>query len=128
MKNKYLILLIFIFILSLASCNKKTIQENHVHDFLDATCLEASICKECDEEIGNSLGHDFEKVESVSSTCLFDGYEFYKCTRCNYAKTETVESKGHDLTEIELLPTCTEKGMYTTKCINCDYQVDHDIP
>ena len=128
MKNKYFILIIFILLISLTSCKKEPISKIHEHEYLDATCLKPSICKTCNEEKGTSLGHNFEKVQSVNPTCLFNGYDLYKCTRCNYTKTETVKSTGHDLTEIELLPTCTEKGMYTTKCINCDYQVDHNIP
>ena len=128
MKNKYFILIVFILLILLAGCKKESIPSIHEHDYLEATCLKPSICKTCGEEMGTSLGHDFEKLESVSPTCLFDGYDLYKCTRCNNTKTETVKSTGHNLTEIELLPTCTEKGMYTTKCINCDYQVDHVIP
>ena len=128
MKNKYFIFIITILFLSLTGCNKKTICEKHGHDFLDATCLDAQICKNCNEETGTSLGHDLKKTESVKASCLVDGYDLYKCTRCDYTKKESFASIGHDLTEIVLRSTCTEKGMYTTKCINCDYQVDHDIP
>ena len=91
MKIKYLFVIIIILLIT-TGC-KKSICEKHGHDYLEATCLNPSICKNCDEQVGTSLGHNFEKVETINPTCLSDGYNFYKCTRCNYKKMETIESK-----------------------------------
>lgn len=82
----------------------------------------------CKKNMCEKNGHDLEKIESVNPTCLLDGYDLYKCTRCDYTNKEIVNSTGHDLTEIELLPTCTEEGNHTIKCINCEYKEEYSVP
>ena len=60
-KRKLLVVLgITFFCLSFTGCKKKTVCEKKGHDFSDATCLEASKCKECGEVNGFSLGHDLK--------------------------------------------------------------------
>ena len=124
MNNKKILAVIGITILclSFSGCKKKSICEKNGHDFLDATCLEASKCKNCDEVKGSSLGHDLMKTETVNPTCFEDGYDLYKCTRCGYNEKETVLSTGHSLIYTTVTPTCTLNGVTIESCENCDYE------
>ena len=132
MNNKKLLVVlgITIFCLSFTGCKKKTVCEKNGHDFSDATCLEASKCKECGEVSGSSLGHNLKKNETVNPTCLTDGYDLYKCTRCDYTEKETILSTGHSLiyyTDNNVL-TCTSGVVSTETCEHCDYSKETITP
>ena len=130
-KRKLLVVLgITFFCLSFTGCKKKTVCEKNGHDFSDATCLEASKCKECGEVNGSSLGHDLKKNETVNPTCLTDGYDLYKCTRCDYTEKETILSIGHSLiydTNNNSL-TCTSGIVTVESCEHCDYKKEIITP
>lgn len=69
----------------------------------EATCeesgskhIECSVCKEVIEtkEI-KSLGHNYELVNTVSSTCATNGYKEYVCSECGDSYKEDLPLKKH---------------------------------
>lgn len=49
---------------------EKTGQEEHVHNFVEATCETPKTCIECGEEVGEPLGHDWiEATKTNPKTC-----------------------------------------------------------
>ena len=70
------------------------------HDFADATCTSAKVCKICGVEEGEPLGHDWQ-----AATCT-------KPKTCKRCKLTEGKSNGH-----EMLPAnCT----YPKRCKNCN--------
>lgn len=75
----------------------------------EATCTEdgeqALVCKTCEAPLYNpsfnrvieKLGHDItELVKNVKPTCVEEGYDLYKCTRCDETSTtKTADPTGN---------------------------------
>ncbi len=68
--------------------------------------------------------HRFELDEMKDSTCHERGYISLRCSLCAFIyKTRYTPMTEHDFSEervTEKLPTLTEKGLDTIKCVNCD--------
>ncbi|MBC8528380.1 hypothetical protein H8699_02865 [Christensenellaceae bacterium NSJ-44] len=90
----------------------------HQHDWTQATCTEAAVCKECGETQGEPLGHDW-----AQATCT----EPKTCTRCG--KT-TGSPAGHQVTEwiTETEASCTAAGVEKGVCTACGETLSQEIP
>ncbi|MCH5199187.1 MAG: hypothetical protein J1E34_09820, partial [Oscillospiraceae bacterium] len=72
---------------------------------------------------GSALGHKFEWVIDVDSTCTSTGIMYEKCVNCGETRNENtvIDRKSHKLSETKKNePTCTTAGnieYYT--CLNC---------
>lgn len=107
---------------------------------LAPTCLvmgeERSDCSICDhfetKEIAK-LAHTEEAVPEKVPTCTETGLTAgIKCSVCGEAiiSQKTVSAKGHTLgewTEVRV-PTCSEKGLETAECSECDHTETRSIP
>ena len=88
------------------------------HDWNPATCTEPLICKNCGEEKGEPLGHDYAFKDFTWEGDEIKGYTKatanYECTRDSSHK-DTI--KIHHLIEGTKQPTCTEDGGTTYTAI-----------
>ena len=95
---------------------------NNKKESIAATCTESgkdiytcTLCGNKEEKVGAApLGHNFEKyVYNNDATCIKNGTETAKCTRCN--KTNTREAKGSALghkpiADKDVEPDCVNPG------------------
>ena len=95
---------------------------NNKKESIAATCTESgkdiytcTLCGNKEEKVGAApLGHNFEKyVSNNDATCIKNGTETAKCTRCN--KTNTREAKGSALghkpiADKDVEPDCVNPG------------------
>ena len=95
---------------------------NNKKESIAATCTESgkdiytcTLCGNKEEKVGAApLGHNFEKyVSNNDATCMKNGTETAKCTRCN--KTNTREAKGSALghkpiADKDVEPDCVNPG------------------
>ena len=75
--------------------------------------------------------HDFVLSEVHEATCLEDGVEIYKCSRCpQYDYVTLVSPKDHDWSELlTYAPTEDETGYRYYKCLYCgDKDIIGEIP
>jgi len=107
--------------------------EAHTHDHVkyvtDPTCTEQGfttyICDCGDEYIDdasyvNALGHDFAvPTGHKDATCEADGYDIFKCVRCDESMTVVLTATGHDYKGVVTAPKCEEQGYTTYTCDNC---------
>ena len=117
------------------SNNHKTvvIDEAVAPDCENTGLTEGSHCSVCDtviveQETVAKLGHDFTVfVETVDYTCAEDGYDVYKCSRC-----ETTEKKNFtdaacrpeaDYTVIEKA-SCDKAGYKAILCSECKEELE----
>ena len=90
MKKIGLLLVIFLFLMVLCSCEKS----------------DSDVCN-----------HDLVHHDGKDPTCTETGYKSYDtCTRCDYTTYEEIPALGHKessvVIENNILPTCTTKGSY----------------
>ena len=72
---------------------------------------------------GNSGSCEHEFVETrledwTEATCTKNGKQYFKCTKCIFTKTETIQSLGHNYVETKYEPTCALEGYTEKKCVN----------
>ena len=76
-------------------------------------------------EGGNACSHKTELVGAYAATCTKNGYTGDTvCTVCGVTvKKGTTITASHSYTQytVTLAPTCTETGLKTRGCANCDY-------
>ena len=76
----------------------------------------------CGEKI-NQAEHVWIEDHATNATCTAEGETVYKCT-CGATKTESIAKTEHDWDydngTVTTAPTCTEDGVKTIKCKNCD--------
>ncbi|MGN1347521.1 MAG: hypothetical protein ACI4VI_01135 [Acutalibacteraceae bacterium] len=95
------------------------------------------ICSDCGAEdsasaqvlpaIGHTWGTDV--VDHKDPTCVEDGYDEYKCIRCNDTHREVIAKLGHDWVEntaLYVAPTCKTDGKRVFECSRdgCDAKVE----
>ena len=81
-------------------------------------------------EVG-ALGHNYtEFVETVENGCTTDGYDIYKCSRCDATTKKNIIAAAHTLVQVAAkAPTCTETGWNAYEyCTKCDYTTYVAIP
>lgn len=120
---------------------KKIIQTMLVLSGLSLSFLAS--CSSSSEDNTPAHTHNLEFVERVEATCTEDGNNaYYHCEECgeNFfdedAKKEAsddeiiIKAKGHYYNDWVIDPeaTCTEDGLKSKSCINCDYVEDEIIP
>ena len=125
-----------------------------------ATCTESAVCSTCNTPYGEPLGHDFtsdvwqkddnnhwkkcsrceatdqtaahtwEDEITLAATCTATGIKTYTCTTCLKTKTETINAKGHNITQHDAKDaTCTTIGWKAYEdCSDCDYTTYVEIP
>ena len=94
---------------------------------------EGSHCSACDtviveQETVDKLGHDFTVfVETVDYTCDEDGYDVYKCSRCDETEnknfTDAACRPEADYTVIEK-GSCDKAGYKAILCSECDKELE----
>lgn len=98
----------------------------------DATCTTDEIlvkkCSVCGQSYTDNvnnkkkLNHDMQLVKTVAPTCADEGYDLYKCSRCDVTEKRNVkpiDSSNHNYTVTVVAPTCTEKGYTKHTCSRC---------
>ena len=125
-----------------------------------ATCTESAVCSTCNTPYGSALEHDFtsdvwqkddnnhwkkcsrcettdqtaahtwEDEITLAATCTATGIKTYTCTTCLKTKTETINAKGHNITQHDAKDaTCTTIGWKAYEdCSDCDYTTYVEIP
>ncbi|MBQ7358043.1 MAG: phosphodiester glycosidase family protein [Clostridia bacterium] len=106
----------------------------------DATCLEtgieeASQCTVCNKMFDlrgteiterivlSALGHDHQFLETVEAGCTTEGYDIYKCVRCDDSYDDNfVDALGHDYDD-NLDTECNRCG--ETRLPDCDHEYDN---
>jgi len=133
MKKALSLILVFILLLSMVSCNVDNVdnveQEAHVHDFvlsetesIAANCLtdgmdvKICVCGERQETVIKAFGHDMIVTMDVKPTCTATGSIDYMCSNCGKREYTNVEALGHIYEEAPSEPSrvirCTNE--------NCD--------
>ena len=104
-----------------------------------ATCTEKgyvkTVCSACGEVFTNEdreiVPHTYDGGTEFEATCTTSGYTLYKCTACTDEIKIYDESKpatGHSLVEGASTATCTNEGLMTLTCENCDYSDTVSVP
>ncbi len=137
MKKIIALLLVLIFVFSLASCNTGNNEEPseapHVHEFVlseaDSTpagCLTEGVevkvcsCGEKQETPLEALGHNMKVTMEIKPNCTRPGSIDYKCTTCGKIDFTNVEALGHNYEDAPSEPSrvirCTNEG-----CVSCKW-------
>ncbi len=94
-----------------------------------ATCVDPAVCKDCNNDYGTALDHEWKNVWIVTTepTCTARGVETDSCNRSGCTATRTrsegidsLDPLDHDYDDVVTDPTCTEQG-YTTHTCNRTY-------
>lgn len=88
---------------------------SHVHEWIDATCLEAKKCKTCGETEGEALGHDYDHGHI---SWKWSGYRRAVATvSCKRDSSHVFEMNAKVISKIIKEPTCAEYGktMYSAR-------------
>ena len=124
---------------------------NYEETVIEATCTEEGYtlyeCRNCDDSYTDNevaaLGHSMTLTEAKDATCTEEGNnEYYYCSECNkYFKdvegeeettfeAEVIPTTGHnwDEGEVTTAATCTEDGVMTFTCSNCNETRTETIP
>lgn len=82
-------------------------------------------CKDCGITT-SPVNHTFEFLSTIPATCEIGEQTIFKCTECDYQKTEeTSLAKGHHIvTTISKVATCQEDGLKVYSCTDCDYRYE----
>ncbi len=97
----------------------------------DATCTTDEIlvkkCSVCGQSYTDNvnnkkkLNHDMQLVKTVAPTCADEGYDLYKCSRCDDTYVGNyVDAIGHSYNNVVTPPTCTAGGYTTHTCVKGD--------
>ena len=77
------------------------------------------------------VDHDYSRTHWITRpTCTTGGEKYMYCRFCNKQQpNELVPANGHDWEEqsIDKLPTCSEKGHSSHRCITCGTLEEYDI-
>ncbi len=101
------------------------------HNWGNATCDAPATCTVCGTTTGGILGHDYTVyVETIDYTCTTDGYDIYKCSRCDEITHKNLTVAAHTLTQVEAKePTCGAPGWEAYEyCSKCDYTTKIEKP
>ena len=103
-----------------------------VENRIEPTCISdgsfdrVEYCGECQKELSrekkilSKLGHNVGKIGEKQPTCTEDGYEEYKCSRCEYGYIETVFCEGHRFGDWKV-----EEGNHAKLCVKCGFKQSH---
>lgn len=82
--------------------------------------------------IKSSCSHKYEFIDTVEPTCKTEGYDLYRCAKCNKEIHKNITSKTlHTRGEwkVENKPSCKSEGLETRRCTVCGDVLDsHSIP
>lgn len=77
--------------------------------------------------IKSGCNHDFKYIEKIESTCQTEGYDLYRCSKCNNEiRKNTIPKKEHQKGDWKVIeePTCKDEGLKAKKCIVCGEILD----
>ena len=122
------------------------IQEKHIWvdiPRVSATCTENGTtfgrqCEICQEfkikpVVIEATGHREVAVSQITPTCTKDGRTAgSKCSKCDLVFTpwETIPATGHNFSDkwsSDVAPTCTETGIKSHHCLNCNAKTDETV-
>ena len=73
-------------------------------------------------ETGELAAHDLGQwTTTKEATCTEAGSKSRKCSRCDFAETETIAKTEHQYTSAVTAPTCTAGGYTTHTCAKCGH-------
>lgn len=115
---------------------KSALQHNYITTVVEPTEIKQGYtlnkCSSCGDvyysNYVNPTGHEYT-VTQTQATCEQDGVITHTCD-CGESYSETVSAKGHNyVLDSYVIPSCTEKGSKTYKCINCNvtYTESYDV-
>lgn len=127
-KLHLLLILLFLFVISLSSCEQECTHANLSESKTVPTCTRNGetiyTCDDCGYSYKANIiepkGHVFEE-NKVEATCTQGGYIEYSC-RCGYSYTsDRISAIGHDFSDTIKAADCTNAGYTTHKCNTCGY-------
>ncbi len=97
-----------------------------------ATCTSQAVCSKCENPFGKFAEHTPTEIPEKAPTCTETGLTLgSKCSVCDeILKAQIlILAKRHswDDGEVSTEPTCTEKGVKTFECDNCDATKTEDV-
>ena len=138
-KRKKIILIAVAVIVFLSICNALSCD----HDYKEATCTKAKICKYCEKEKGSPLGHFWiDATCTEAQTCgrckITEGeslgHEWVKATctepkTCSRCSETTGKALGHTgkTWKQTVKPTCKKEGEETGTCTRCKKEVTRAV-
>ena len=93
------------------------------HSYGDATCDKPATCTVCGATTGGALGHDYTVfVKTVDYTCTENGYDIYKCSRCDATENKNYTNAAHRAEATATVmqkATCEADGYKAVLCSVC---------
>lgn len=87
------------------------------HEWENATCTVPKMCRACDKQEGDPLGHEYQTSVKTAASCTTAGVEKHVCTRCDDAYESEIKMLGHSNalqgSGADVCSTC-QKETYTT--------------
>ncbi|MCQ2210644.1 MAG: CotH kinase family protein [Paludibacteraceae bacterium] len=71
--------------------------------------------------------HEFQ-IESSTVYCESEGYEIYKCRKCDSTYTQTVPPAGHNYNTEYLVSDCEQGGTVNHTCSRCGAKTTESFP
>jgi|GEM_PF-2523631 len=106
----------------------------HPHTASVATCVEPSVCQECNTELKPALGHELvDGTVVVAATCTSEGSIRGVCSVCGEEVTDTIPITDHKPGEWKTEISVTSYSMSAEKkryCTGCELELeseDHDL-
>lgn len=93
------------------------------HNIMKSTCVSFEMCLECGEILGSEYGdHEYTETILKQVTCESSGVNKLICNYCGDEKNVYVNPLGHNYSDwkIETEATCSEDGLRTKTCSNCN--------
>ena len=99
------------------------------------TCTEPGLkqrdcqnCAEYEQQTIDSLGHDYNLIETIEPTCTESGTQRFECKHCHNTKDKIIPATGHQHIITVIEPDCTNQG-YTHHLCHCgDEYTDNEVP
>jgi hypothetical protein len=78
---------------------------------------------------GGTHTHSYTSTITQEATCWREGTKTFSCS-CGDTYIEKIDKLDHEVYrwEVKKKPTCTEAGLEWSYCLNCDMDLERDIP
>ena len=110
-----------------ASATAEPAPDDEVVETVEATCEQdgytlmrrAGTDETYKTNIVPALGHDYELLKKVYSTCTVAGHAYYRCTRCDGTYDEELPLGAHNWVFIDSVKKCGQPSEYNFECSIC---------